>query len=288
MLFVLGEFVGVRVEEATPGIIHMLSAEQRRKRILSVLARDRYESIGALSAAMRVSLMTIRRDLDRLGAEGLIRRTHGGAITESLGLVDLDYAARQNQNARAKRQIGQAAATLVHDDDVIFLDAGSTVLAMTKFLAGKRLTVVTHSLPIADRLAGREGIEVFLLGGQVRRDLMSAVGYRVEESLVTFRLDKAFLGTAGIDLDRGLNHSAPEEIPIKKLAARLASRVVVLADRTKIGRPGTIYFLPISEIDLFITDGKSRADIKTLGRKKPPATAGRRNRSSKIRTRGRM
>ena len=264
----------------------MLSAEQRRKRILSVLARDRYESIQALSAAMRVSTMTIRRDFDRLEAEGLIRRTHGGALTESLGLIDLDYTARRNQNARAKRQIGQAAAALRRDGDVVFLDAGSTTLAMAEFLVGKQLTVVTHSLPIADKLAGREGIEVFLLGGQVRRDLMSVVGYRTEESLATFRLDRAFLGTAGIDLDRGLNHSAPEEIPIKKLAARLAPQVVVLADRTKIGRPGTIYFLPISEIDLFITDGKSRADIRALGRQDRLHTARRRARFSKSHAKG--
>jgi len=140
--------------------------------------------------------MTIRRDLDRLETEGLIRRTHGGAVTESLGEVELDFTARRNQNARAKRQIGQAAAALVREGDVIFLDAGSTLIAMAEFLVGKRLTVVTHSLPIADRLAGRDGIEVFLLGGQVRRDLMSVVGYRAEESLASFRLDKAFLGTA--------------------------------------------------------------------------------------------
>jgi DeoR/GlpR family transcriptional regulator of sugar metabolism len=122
-----------------------------------------------------------------------------------------------------------------------------------------------------DRLAGREGLEVFLLGGQVRRDLMSCVGYRVEESLATFRLDRAFLGTAGIDLKRGLNHSTPEEIPIKKSAARLALQTVVLADRTKIGRPGTIYFLPVPKIDLLITDGRSEADIRPLGRRTPTA-----------------
>jgi len=244
----------------------MHSAELRRKRILDVLARDQYESIQALSAALRVSAMTIRRDLDRLEAEGLIRRTHGGAVSESLGLVDLDYAARRGQNAKAKRQIGEAAAALVHDGEVIFLDAGSTVLAMAEFLVHKRITVVTHSLPIVEKLAGREGIELFFLGGQVRRDLMSAVGFRAEETLATFHLDKAFLGTAGMDLKRGPNHSAPEEIPIKKLAARLANQVILLADRAKIGRPGTIYFLPIAGIDVFITDGKAAAEVKPMGR----------------------
>jgi len=244
----------------------MHAAELRRKRILDVLARDQYESIQALSAALRVSAMTIRRDLDRLEAEGLIRRTHGGAVSESLGLVDLDYAARRSQNAKAKRQIGEAAAALVQDEEIIFLDAGSTVLAMTEFLMHKHITVVTHSLPVVDKLAGREGLEVFLLGGQVRRDLMSVVGYRTEETLAAFHLDKAFLGTAGMDLKRGPNHSTPEEIPLKKLAARLAKQVILLADRGKIGRPGTIYFLPITGIDYFITDGKTAAEVKPLGR----------------------
>jgi DeoR family fructose operon transcriptional repressor len=115
---------------------------------------------------------------------------------------------------------------------------------------------------------------------------MSVVGYRAEESLATFRLDRAFLGTAGIDLERGLNHSAPEEIPIKKLAARLAQQVIVLADHIKIGRPGTIYFLPTSEIDLFITDGKSRAKIRALGGRKRPHTADRRPRFSKAQAKG--
>jgi DeoR/GlpR family transcriptional regulator of sugar metabolism len=265
----------------------MHSAELRRKRILDVLARDRYESIGALSAAMQVSQMTIRRDLDCLEAEGLIRRTHGGAVTEAVGLIDLDYAARRNQHARAKRQIGQAAAKLVHDGDVVFLDAGSTVLAMTEFLAGKRLIVVTHSLPVVNKLAGREGIEVFLLGGEVRPDLMSVVGYRAQETLEMFRLDKAFIGTAGIDLERGLNHSTPEEVPIKKLAARRAAQVVVLADRTKIGRPGTIYFLPIGEIDLFVTDGRSGAEVRSFGRRRFHGNRDGRVAGARVRAEGR-
>jgi DeoR family transcriptional regulator, fructose operon transcriptional repressor len=244
----------------------MTAADQRRKHILNLLARNRYESILAMSRTLGVSAMTIRRDLDRLENEGLIRRTHGGALTESLSQIDLDYSARVSRNARTKRRIGRAAADLVSNGDLIFLDAGSTVLSMTDFLDRKSLTVVTHSLPVVERLAGRDNVSVFLLGGQVRRDLMSVVGYRAEEFLSTFRIDKAFLGTAGLDLKRGLTHSTLEEIPIKKLAARVARKVIVLADHTKIGKAGTIYFLPISAIDLLITDADGHAQVRPVGR----------------------
>ncbi|MHB0954892.1 MAG: DeoR/GlpR family DNA-binding transcription regulator [Pirellulaceae bacterium] len=243
----------------------MVSADQRRHRILDLLSRDGYESIQALARFMRVSEMTIRRDLNVLESEGLIRRTHGGAITESIGQVDLDYVARRAQHAMAKRQIGEAAAAHVKDGDVVFLDAGTTVLAMTEHLLQRHnLTVVTHSLAVVDRLNGREGIELFLLGGQVRRDLMSVVGFQAEEFLASFALDKAFLGAGGIDPRRGLTHSTVEEIPIKKRAAQHARQVFVLADLSKFGKGGMMFFLNPSQIDCLITEGPRNAELIDL------------------------
>jgi DeoR family fructose operon transcriptional repressor len=245
----------------------MATAEQRRHRILDLLARAGYESIQALARVMRVSAMTIRRDLNVLAREGLIRRTHGGAITESLRQVDLDYKARRDQHALAKRQIGEAAARLVRDGDIIFLDAGTTVLTMTEHLLDRRdLTIVTHSLAVVERLQGRDGIKVFLLGGEVRSDLMSVVGFQAEEFLGTFALDKAFLGAGGIDAKRGLTHSTVEEIPIKTRAAQNARETYVLADQSKFTRVGMMFFLPTTQIDCLITEGSSGADIIPLRR----------------------
>jgi DeoR/GlpR family transcriptional regulator of sugar metabolism len=259
----------------------MASAQQRHRRILDLLARNGYESIVEMASLLGVSPMTVRRDLNALENEGLIRRTHGGAVSETLGQIDLDYSARRTQHARAKRQIAAAAAELVHAGDVVFLDAGTTVLAMTEFLSAiNPLTVVTHSLPVVDRLAGRDGIDVFLLGGLVRRDLMSVVGYRAEEHLASFRIDTCFLGTGNLDPDRGLAHSTLEEIPIKKLAARIAGRVIVLADHTKVGSKGLVYFLNIDEINTWISNGKDRAALRHYHR---PSPAGRGDRNRKKR-----
>jgi len=172
-----------------------------------LLARDGYESINEMASVLGVSPMTVRRDLNELENEGLIRRTHGGAVSETLGQIDLDYSARRTQHARAKRQIGAAAAELVRPGDVIFLDAGTTVLAMTEFLTSLNpLTVVTHSLTVVERLGGREGIDVFLLGGQVRRDLMSVVGYRAED-LLPGRTRIPVRNASHCSTCRSINHS---------------------------------------------------------------------------------
>ena len=177
----------------------MDSSEQRRQRVLELLTDSGYESVQALSKVLGVSEMTVRRDLDHLEAKGLIRRTHGGAVSEMYSQIELDYRIRQKHNARAKRQIASAAVGMIQDGEVIYLDAGTTVLAMAPLLIGRKaLTIVTPSIPLATELAEAPGIETILLGGQMRRDLRAVVGHIAEECLASFRLDKAFLGAAGI------------------------------------------------------------------------------------------
>jgi DeoR family fructose operon transcriptional repressor len=248
-----------------------MTGEKRRRRIFSLLARHTYGSIGSLAEEMRVSPMTIRRDLTQMEGEGLIRRTHGGAlaVSDRLGEISLDYGIRTRQNARAKKMIAQAAADKVCEGDVVFLDAGTTVLAMAEFLGGRRaVSVVTHSIPLAERLSGREGISVYLLGGEVRPDLMACVGPRTTEDLQAFCLDKAFLGTGGVDLERGLAHVHSEEVPIKRAAARAAREVFTLADHTKIGHTGLMFFLGPDEAGSLITERKGKVVIEHFSGKK--------------------
>ena len=241
-----------------------MNAEERRQRIFDLLTREGHESIEALAEVVKVSAMTIRRDLTTLENQGLIRRTHGGAVVLSnhFGEISLDYQIRQRQNAPIKRIIGQYAAQQVQSGDAIFLDAGSSVLAMAPFLLKlPLLTVVTHSLPIAEKLSGHDSITVYLLGGQVRRDLMSVLGHQTEEFLATFRLSKAFIGTGGVDLERGLTHDDSAEIAIKRLASRISDGTYVLADRSKIGKTGLMYYMPMSEVDMLITNNDEGVEI---------------------------
>ncbi len=234
----------------------MQLADHRRQRILELVATAGYESVQAMSQTLAVSEMTIRRDLDELEQRGLIRRIHGGAVTDAgAEHLSVDFKVRRGQHAEAKARIAAEAARRIQDGQAAYLDAGTTVLAIADALVNRRdLTVVTPSLPLASVLAGRAGVTVILLGGTVRPDLHCAIGPVAEQNLATFHLDIAILGTGGFHPERGLSHSTLEEIPLKRLAARLAQRVVVVATREKRGRAGLMYFLGPDQIDEVITD----------------------------------
>lgn len=232
-----------------------MSQIERRKEILRLLIRDGYGSVPMLARSLDVSEMTIRRDLRALEQEGLIRRTHGGAVSSRLSQVELDYRVRLNQNVDAKKRIAKHAAALVESGDVIFLDAGTTVLAMAPYLLEHMpLTVVTHSLAVAEQMAGYEGVHLILVGGELRRDIMCLVGPLTQQSLQTFQVRYAFLGSGGIDVNRGLTHSTLEEVPVKRVAVGIAEKVIALVDSSKFGRKGIMYYLPLDEVDMIITD----------------------------------
>ncbi len=200
-------------------------------------------------------------------------------MSDSLGQIDIDYRVRLNHNLRAKEQIAAAAVEMIEDDETIYMDAGTTIATMARFLKGyKSLKIVTPSIPLLNWLGRMPGVECYLLGGQFRQSLMAVVGCTAEDNLASFRLDRAFLGTAAFDFTRGMTHATSEDITLKRLAARLAQRVIVLADRTKIGRRGSVYFLPPPQVHCLITDGDDKAvihefvpDDKLSSVEEPPA-----------------
>lgn len=236
----------------------VLSPEQRSERILDLLSTTGFSSVSDLARVLKVSEMTIRRDLDKLETEGHIRRTHGGAITESRTQIEIDYSSRKKRHEREKEKIGLLAANLVKSGQSVFVDAGTTTLAMAKYLKKlKNLRIITNSLPLQTELLDSNNTEVILIGGRILTHTMSLVGTLAHENLVNMRFDWTFLGTGGIDFKRGLTHSTMEEIPIKKAAAQSAGKVAVLADHTKFGYNALAFFMSIEEIDIIITDTKS-------------------------------
>ena len=231
------------------------SPQQRAERILDLLSSTGFSSVSDLADSLNVSEMTIRRDLDKLESEGHIRRTHGGAITEARTQIELDYKARQRRQAQAKEKIGKLASNLVVNGQSIFIDAGTTTLAMAKHLRTlKSVKVVTNSLPVQVELMDNRNVEVILTGGHVLTHTMSLIGTLAQENIANMRFDWAFLGTGGIDIKRGLTHSTMEEIPIKKVAAESATKVAVLATHSKFGYNALSLFMPIDKVDTIITN----------------------------------
>ncbi|HIW69559.1 MAG TPA: DeoR/GlpR family DNA-binding transcription regulator [Candidatus Dietzia merdigallinarum] len=249
---------------------------ERRRRITESLAASGRVTVAELSEELEVSAETVRRDLSALESEGLLERTHGGAVPAVPGgRVERTLAARRAENVDAKAAIGRAAlALLPADGGTVLLDAGSTTARLVDALAGgltehRDLTLITNSVPIADTIhrAGRDSLH--MLGGGARGLTGACVGAHTLRALAAIRVDVAFLGTNGLDVERGLTTQDPEEAAVKSAMCSAARRVVLLADSSKFDRDYLVTFAALDRIDVLVTDtpptGALAAALDTRG-----------------------
>ncbi|MFD2308641.1 DeoR/GlpR family DNA-binding transcription regulator [Enterococcus termitis] len=198
-----------------------------------------------LSTLLNASESTIRRDLKELEEAELLERVHGGAKRIlNLGF-EQDMAEKSVKNTQKKQAIAQLAAEYIHDDDVIYLDAGSTTLEMLPFLAGKNITVVTNSVHHAAKL-GDLNIETIILGGSLKLSTKAIIGSTAIEQLSRFRFNKVFMGMNGAHLEFGLTTPDPEEAALKSLAISHAEEAYVLIDQTKLNK---VTFTKVADLE---------------------------------------
>ncbi|MEY9848953.1 DeoR/GlpR family DNA-binding transcription regulator [Streptacidiphilus sp. MAP5-3] len=243
----------------------MLKAD-RFARILDHVARAGSADVHELAELLDVSGATIRRDLQALDEQGLLRRTHGGAVT---GSVNLELPLRHRAGARQdeKHRIALAAAELVPDGAVVGLAGGSTVTELARLLAersrsaeggksaeGGRLTVVTNAVNIAADLIVRPEIRLVVIGGQARTASYELVGPAADEHLARYRLDIAFIGVDGLSADAGCTTHDEMEAHTDRAFLQVASQGVVLADASKLGKATFASICPLREIDAVVTD----------------------------------
>lgn len=236
----------------------MLQAE-RHKAILEIVIQQGMVSVAELCEKFGVSDMTIRRDLSEMAREGLLRRVHGGAVSQLGRSYEPPYLLRSQKNRAVKQRIGQAAAALIYDGDNIALDVGTTTLEIARALQDQRsLTIVTASLPIANELAARFSLEsdirLILTGGIVRAGELSMVGDFTEHVYRILHVDKVFLGIGGVSLSDGLTEYNLEDAMVKQTLLASANQKIVVADSSKLGQTTFVSVGPLSEIDTVITD----------------------------------
>lgn len=234
----------------------MISA-QRRKIIMDRIRAGLPVSVSELSRELGVSPMTIRRDLYHLEKEGILSRTHGGAVPVNIGSAEEpSFAEKLDRFPAEKLAIARKAAELVEEGDTILLGAGTTVTALAKLLKDRQnLTVVTNTVNIAMELAQSEGINLILTGGNIRTKSYALVGALAERVLREIHVQKVFLGVNGISLEHGLTTPNMTEAYTNSLMIGAADQVIVLADHSKIGRVALSRFAPITAVHTFITDG---------------------------------
>lgn len=235
-------------------------------------------STKELAEHLGVSLVTVRRDLDGLDAEGRIERVFGGARLVSAAAAEPGMAAapaaepepreltREAQtlddpfddvltrNPAAKRAIASRAAGLIRDGETVFLDIGTTVYELARALADRRLTVVTASLGVIDLLGPAPEVELVVLGGDYNKRYRCTQGPAVAEAISLLQIDRVVLGCSGIS-DRGaVRDTDARQTVIKRAAAASGAPVALLADSTKFPGVGAYTALDLSSIDHLVTD----------------------------------
>lgn len=232
-----------------------LLGEERRQRIMEALTRRGAVQGAMLSRALGCSEATLRRDLQRLEDEGLLRRTHGGAVVVGDNPeVELFPQDKVTLRVAEKRAIGAAAARLVAPGEAIALNGGTTTLEVARGLrAIENLRVVTNSIGVAAELAGAPGLEVMMTGGTVRGSLELS-GPVAEQSLRNVYVDTAIIGVDGLTVRHGLTTYNQTEAYINRTMMEQAHRVIVVADHTKIGRVTMALIAAARDIAILVTD----------------------------------
>jgi DeoR/GlpR family transcriptional regulator of sugar metabolism len=247
-----------REKRSARRLVPNISMDDRQKHIVDLLQKEGKIRVEVLADRLRVSQVTVRKDLDALEGRGLIERMHGSAVFSHQSRFNISFLEKLHINARAKRQIAQAALDLIHEGDSIVLDAGTTTFALAQALAVsalKSVFVITCSLPAALELS-KAGYEVLVAGGLVRNHSLALIGGGAVKALEDHRVDRAFLGTSGITVSQGCGTPSEVDAEIKRAMVKAAEEVCVLTDSSKFGHDCLVRFARLSEIDLFITDSE--------------------------------
>jgi DeoR family transcriptional regulator, aga operon transcriptional repressor len=214
--------------------------------------------VTTLATMFAVSKATVRRDLETLEQQRLVRRTHGGATTHA-AFQDLPLSYKTAQDLPEKRRIAERALGLIEHARVIGMTGGTTVIEFARLLpSGDGLTVVTNALNIAVELATNRRLRVFVAGGEVRGSSQEAVGPSAEAFLGGYNIDVAILGVDGVDAVAGCTNYDPIGARVNAMMRERARVAAVLADATKLTRVALAPVCAMSEVDVLITD--SRAD----------------------------
>jgi DeoR family transcriptional regulator, aga operon transcriptional repressor len=233
----------------------MSSLTDRHQHIITKLRKEGNVKVLDLCSELNVSSVTIRKDLKLLEDKDLLFRTHGGGTMSNPYTADKPVKEKENIQSGEKLNIGEAAASLVEQNDCILIASGTTVLSLARNIYPKgNLTVITAALNVAMELIRHPEIEVIQLGGLLRKSSSSVTGNYAEKILEDFSCSKLFLGVDGIDLEFGLTTTNMMEAQLNKKMIKASQKTIVLADSTKFGKRGFGKICGLEDIEQIITD----------------------------------
>jgi DeoR family ulaG and ulaABCDEF operon transcriptional repressor len=228
---------------------------QRHHLICEILATQGYATVPDLMARLDASRATVARDIQELALAGRLRRVRGGAeaMHGAPALAEPNFGTNQLQNRERKRSIARAAAELCQPGESIIMDGGTTVYAMTEFIAGRDLEVLTNSFPIAEYLMKRGTGRVILPGGEIFREQGLVLSPFEDDTIRHFVASKFFIGARAIT-QHGMMQTDPLLIRAEQRLMRQAETMIVLADSSKFRNRGSLILCPLERINTIITD----------------------------------
>ncbi|MBQ3126731.1 MAG: DeoR/GlpR transcriptional regulator [Clostridia bacterium] len=227
---------------------------ERREEILAILQETKHISVTELAARLYTSPSTIRRDLARLETEGLLRRTHGGALSCGDYQNQVPLAVREAEHIEAKRRIAAKAAALIRDGDTVFLDASTTTGCLVAELGRFHdLTVLTNSPKTSMALAAID-CRSYCTGGELLSGSVAYVGLMAASAFRGMRADICFFSARGLSDDGEIGDSSPEECFIKRVMLEQTARRVFLCVQEKRGRRYAHIVCRLDEVDDVILD----------------------------------
>ncbi len=223
-------------------------------------------SVSEMAEALGTTEITLRRDLRAMAKDGLVVRTHGGAVLPAGLGHEPSYSEKSRQAGAEKVAIARLAVEMIHPGDSILLGPGTTTLALARLLVHfPELMVVTNSLLVAQALMEAPRVEVILTGGALRRPIHALVGPSAEDSVRSLRASQAFISGNGFTAGRGLSTPSPLVAATDRALAGAAQQVVVLADHTKIGHDTMCQTVPVGRVHTLITDSRAKpADLEAI------------------------
>ncbi len=242
------------------------NAADRHAREIDLLNTHGYCTVSEMSRILNVSPMTIRRDLHILAEKQLVQTRYGGAQILAHGLVESSFDVRTHEHMKQKQAIGEKAVELfVEEGDVIGIDSGSTMVELAYNLPDIPLTIVTHSLAVANIAARNEQYQLILLGGLLQHRSESFHGAQALASLQNLNINKLFLAAAGMLIPDGLSTGDLLDAEVKRALIKASRQIILCMDSSKIGQAFLAYYASLDGIHTLITDNEiTLADRQAL------------------------
>ena len=230
-------------------------AEDRCKKILDILDSMGSVTVQQLMDELEISESTIRRDLVAMDKKGYLIKVHGGAIANNTNIHTQDEKVinRLKQNRSEKEQIARYAASLIVDNDFVYIDAGTTTAVMIDYITAKNVVFVTNSLTNAKRISDR-GYTVYILGGEFKSTTEAIVGDEAVVTLDKYNFTKGFWGVNGITVKNGFTTPEIKEAMVKKKSMENSMERYVLADDSKFGQISSVTFAPFESATVITTE----------------------------------